>query len=352
MHFSRGPGAGDPLPRTSPSCSFPSGSSPLPACAARRRQLGALAGLAALAALGVYRNAAHAAEPACRLLVGYGAGGGADHVARLVADSLSQDGCLTVVENRPGAAGQIALQEASRASAERPTLLLGTVGSVSIAPLLAQAPPAGSPLLPLAIVASTPHVLLAAAPAARLPGLLDEARKHPGQLGYASLGVGSSAHLVGELLCRQAGVQMTHIPYPGSARAMTDLQGGHVPVLVSTLQAALPLMRQGRLQALAVTGSRRSALAPQVATFAEFGIAGMDQQAWYGVLAPASWPEPRRGVLAARLGRVLAAPALRQRLRADGAEPAGLTGAAAQDYLARQREVWQQAVALVGARLG
>ncbi|MGO4329945.1 Bug family tripartite tricarboxylate transporter substrate binding protein [Cupriavidus sp. 2TAF22] len=321
------------------------------ASAARRRQLGALAGLSALAVLGLYRHPAHAAEPACRLLVGYGAGGGADHVARLVADSLSLDGCLTVVENRPGAAGQIALQEAARAPADRPTLLLGTVGSVSIAPLLA--PQALAPgLVPLAIVASTPHVLLTATADMRLPELLDEARRHPGQLGYASLGIGSSAHLVGELLCRQADVQMTHIPYPGSARAMTDLQGGHVSVLVSTLQAALPLVRQGRLRALAVTGSRRSALAPQVATFGESGIAGMDQQAWYGVLAPASWAAPRRAALAARLGRVMAAPALRQRLQADGAEPVALTGAAAQDYLRRQREVWQQAVALVGARLG
>ncbi|WP_454721274.1 MULTISPECIES: tripartite tricarboxylate transporter substrate-binding protein [Cupriavidus] len=354
MPVSRGPDAGAPPLRTRPSRSAPFPDPLSPAAAARRRQLGALAGLSALAALGLHRAPAHASEPACRLLVGYGAGGGADHVARLVADALSQDGCLTVVENRPGAAGQIALQEAARASAGRPTLLLGTVGSVSIAPLLARAPAAGQPLLPLAIVASTPHVLLTSASAASmsLPGLLEAARRQPGQIGYASLGIGSSAHLVGELLCRQAGVQMTHIPYPGSARAMTDLQGGHVSVLFSTLQAALPLMRQGRLRALAVTGARRSALAPQVATFGESGIAGMAQQAWYGVLAPSSWAAPRRAALGARLGRVLAAPALHERLHADGAEPVALTGAAAQDYLAGQREVWQQAVALIGTRLG
>ncbi|WP_020204555.1 MULTISPECIES: Bug family tripartite tricarboxylate transporter substrate binding protein [Cupriavidus] len=352
MPFSWGPGAGDPPPRTCPSRFSPFPASLPPADAARRRQLGALAGLSAAAALGLYRAPAHAAEPACRLLVGYGAGGGADHVARLVADALSQDGSLTVVENRPGAAGQIALHEAARASAARPTLLLGTVGSVSIAPLLAQAQPLS--LMPLAIIASTPHVLLssASAPAMHLPALLEDARRHPGEIGYASLGIGSSAHLVGELLCRQAGVQMTHIPYPGSARAMTDLQGGYVPVLVSTLQASLPLMRQGRLRALAVTGTRRSALAPQVATFGEFGIAGMAQQAWYGVLAPSSWTAPQRTALVERLGRVLAAPALHERLHADGAEPVALTGMAAQDYLAGQREVWQQAVALVGARLG
>lgn len=347
------PGPGRPPRRTD--ASFPS--FPLfpdvPASWPRRRHL---TQLGALAALGAGMRAAHATTLACRLLVGYGAGGGADHVARLVADSLSEDGCFTIVENRAGAAGQVALQEAVRAPAQRPTLLLGTVGSISIAPLLAPQAITVGALQPLAIVACTPHVLLVAAPAAspglRLPDLLAEARRHPGRLGYASLGVGSSAHLVGELLCRQASVEMAHIPYPGSARAMADLQGGHVQVLVSTLQAALPLMRQGRLRALAVTGSLRSTLAPEVGTFEEFGIAGMDQQAWYGVLAPMSWSVARRAALAGRLGRLLAGQALRQRLRTDGAEPVALIGADAQDFLARQRNVWHQAIELVGTRLG
>lgn len=304
---------------------------------------------------------AHAAAP-LHLLVGYGAGGGADHVARIVADSLSADGEPVIVDNRPGAAGQIAMHEAARAGNERPTLLLGTVGSVSIGPLLAGTPEAPArPLHPLAIVASTPHVLLIAGDGtraradearARLLGLIAEARRRPGEIAYASLGVHSSAHLVGELMCRQAGVSMAHVPYPGSARALVDLQGGHVAVLVSTLQAALPLMRQGRVRALAVTGKSRSPLAPAVPTFAESGIDGMGQDAWYGVLASSGIPEPRRAALSDRLTRVLRDPSLRQRLAQDGAEPLSLTGPQAVDYLDRQREVWRQAIAAVSGRLG
>lgn len=294
-----------------------------------------------------------------RLLVGYAAGGGADHVARIVAESLSTDGESTIVDNRPGAAGQIALHEAARAA--RPTLLLGTVGSVSIGPLLASSPEIPArPLHPLAIVASTPHVLLVAgdgthwrADDARraLQQRLAEARRRPGETAYASLGVHSSAHLVGELMCRQAGVSMSHVPYPGSARALIDLQGGHVALLVSTLQASLPLMRQGRVRALAVTRRVRSALAPTVPTFAEAGIAGMLQDAWYGVLAASSVPGAHRTALSVRLARLLRDPALQRRLGQDGAEPLGLTGQDAIDYLARQRDVWRATITTVSDRL-
>lgn len=301
-----------------------------------------------------------AAEP-LRLLVGYAAGGGADHVARTVAESLSNDGEPTIVDNRPGAAGQIALHEAARTPAARPTLLFGTVGSVSIAPLLASAleTPARA-LQPLAIVASTPHVLLTAADGAHwgaddarraLQRWLAEARRHPGTIAYASLGIHSSAHLVGELMCHQAGVSMTHIPYPGSARALVDLQGGHVALLVSTLQASLPLMRQGRVRALAVTGREPSALAPAVPTFAEAGISQMLQDAWYGVLATPSLDKARRASLSMRLPTVLRDTSLRQRLAQDGAEPLGLTGVDAVDYLARQREVWRRTIAAVADRV-
>ena len=296
------------------------------------------------------------------LLVGYAAGGGADHVARIVADSLSGDGEATIVDNRPGASGQIAMHEAARAGAERQTLLLGTVGSVSIGPLLASSPEAPArQLQPLAIVANTPHVLLMAGDGTRtqpdqaratLQRRLADAREHPGEIAYASLGIHSSAHLVGELMCRQAGVSMAHVPYPGSARALVDLQGGHVALLVSTLQAALPLMRQGRVRALAVTGHARSPLAPAVPTFSEAGIGGMFQDAWYGVLASPGVPETRRMALAARLTRLLRDPALRQRLAQDGAEPLSLTGQQAIDYLDQQREVWRQALAAVSNRLG
>lgn len=301
-----------------------------------------------------------AADEPLHLLVGYAAGGGADNIARIVSASLSVDGAPTLVENRPGAAGQVAMHEAARAPLERPTLLLGTVGSVSIGPLLASGPEAPvRSLQPLAIIGSTPHVLLMAGDGERtadaraaLLQQLAEARRRPGEIPYASLGIHSSAHLVGELMCRQAGVSMVHVPYPGSARALVDLQGGHVRLLVSTLQAALPLMQQGRVRALAVTGKTRSPLAPSVPTFAEAGIPGMLQAAWYGVLAAPSLPASHGQALSARFARLLHAPALRQRLAQGGAEPLSLTGQQAVDYLARQRDIWRQAIAAVADRIG
>ncbi|MGO4303419.1 Bug family tripartite tricarboxylate transporter substrate binding protein [Cupriavidus sp. RAF12] len=324
---------------------------------ARRRLL---CGLALWPLAAPWRPAV-ATDTVMHLLVGYAAGGGADHIARLLADSLSADGATIIVENRPGAAGQVALHEAARAAADRQTLLLGTVGSVSISPLIAAAPePPATPLQPIAIVASTPHVLLMAGDGRRvreadartaLQARLAEARRRPGELVYASLGVHSSAHLVGELMCHQASVSMTHVPYPGSARALVDLQGGHVAMLVSTLQAALPLMRQGRVRALAVTGAVRSPLAPSVPTFAELGVDGMRQDAWYGVLAAPSVSAAQCVALSRRFARLLQDPALRRRLGQDGAEPLGLTGEQAVDYLARQREVWRQAILKVSDRL-
>lgn len=327
--------------------------------ATRRRLLGALA----LLPLVRPWNDAGAVQAAIYMLVGYGAGGGADHIARLLADSLTTDGVLTLVENRPGAAGQVALHEAARAGTQRQTLLLGTVGSVSIGPLLTPASPtdaASAALQPIAVVASTPHVLLIAGDGTRagdtdaraqLRARLEEARRRPGELAYASLGIHSSAHLVGELMCHQAGVSMTHIPYPGSARALIDLQGGHVALLVSTLQASLPLMRQGKVRALAVTGRARSPLAPATPTFAEAGIDGMWQEAWYGVLAAPSVTTTQCAALSHRFQRLLHDPTLQRRLGQDGAEPLGLTGPRAVDYLARQREVWRQAIARVADRL-
>lgn len=327
----------------------------------RRRQclrLAAAGMLVATAGLVLPRLAPAADLP--HLVVGYGAGGGADHVARLVADGLAADGFPVLVENRPGAAGLVALQAVLRAQAGRPMLLLGTVGSVSIAPLLSQQAADAERLHPVAVIASTPHVLLTSgaapagvAPVAELHAWLEHARQQPGQLAFASLGIHSSAHLVGELMCRQAGVDMAHIPYPGSARALTDLQGGHIAMLVSTLQAALPLLRQGRVRALAVTGERRSPLAPSTPTFAEAGIGGMVQSAWYGLLAAPGMPRSHYEGLAERLQRLLQGqPALRQRLRQDGAQPLALSGAAAAAYLAAQREMWREVIGQVRSRLG
>lgn len=335
-----------------------------PTSAVRRRLLAALGLTPALPLLPLLPlsggwSRAYAAQPVFHLLVGYGAGGGADHVARLVADCMTADGALTIVENRPGAAGQVAMHEVARAGNQRQTLLLGTVGSVSIGPLLTPAAQEAAPatLRPIAVVASTPHVLLMAGDGAhgdartQLLACLARARQRPGELAYASLGVHSSAHLVGELMCHQAGVSMTHVPYPGSARALIDLQGGHVALLVSTLQASLPLMRQGKVRALAVTGHARSPLAPATPTFAEAGIDGMWQEAWYGVLAAPSVPATQCTQLSHRLQRLLRDASLRRRLGQDGAEPLGLTGAQAVDYLAAQREVWRQAVQRVSGRL-
>ena len=232
-----------------------------------------------------------------RLIVPFAAGGGNDTLARLIGENLSQAlGQRVIVDNRGGAGGVVGAELAARAEADGYTLFLGGVGSHAINPVI-RAKLAYDPVRdfsPISLIATAPLVVVAhpALGIRTIAELLAWAGRHPGQLEYASNGVGSSSHLAAELFATSAAIRLTHIPYKGLAPAMADLLSGQVKLMFSSVIAILPFVQAGRLTAIAVTGMTRSPLLPAVATVNESGLPGYNASSWYGILAPANTAPP------------------------------------------------------------
>ncbi|MCC7283614.1 MAG: tripartite tricarboxylate transporter substrate binding protein, partial [Acetobacteraceae bacterium] len=254
----------------------------------RRRVLVAMAATAAAGDAG--------AQPgfpsrAVRVVVPFGAGGGTDNLIRLlephVARSLGQP---LVIENRPGAGGIVGTEMVARSEPDGYTLV-ALDSTFCINPGLFPSLPYDSArdLAPVTILARAPVVLLAhpSLPVRTLPELIALARAKPGELAYASGGNGAPTHLAGEMLKAEANIQITHIPYRGTGPAMNDIVAGHVPLGVNGLSASRPHILDGRVRALAVTGDRRAAAFPDVPTFAELGLPGVDMYTHWGVLTRA-----------------------------------------------------------------
>lgn len=293
---------------------------------ARRALLGVLA-----APIAVRRAAASWPDRPVRLLHGFAPGGTADIIARLLAgpvgDALGQP---VVVEPRPGAGGNIASAALARAPADGYTLGLLTGGhavSAAFAQGLTFDPVADFDFV--AMVARYAFVIVVRqdSPVRDLAGLLALARERPGRVTFGSAGVGSTHHLVGEMLNAAAGVQMLHVPYRGDAAGTTALLGGEVTAMVTTSAGVLPYVRAGTLRCLAVSAARRSALLPDVPTVAEAALPGFEAPTWIGIAAPRGLPPEVLARLHGVVARVTAAPAMRQRLvelldgEADAASP-------------------------------
>jgi tripartite-type tricarboxylate transporter receptor subunit TctC len=232
-----------------------------------------------------------------KLLVGYAPGGGVDIVARLLAEPLRQAlGQPALVENRPGASAMIAAQAVARGANDGHTLLMAAAGEIAVNPALFKARMTYDPareLQPVALVAAFPNVIVAhpALPARTPAELLAHARAHPGQLSYASSGIGNPQHLAGEMLNRMAGTDILHVPYRGAAPALTDVAAGRVSLNFSSLGPALPLIRDGRLRAIAVTSRERMPQLPDVPALAEVpGLQEYELVNWFGLFAPATMP--------------------------------------------------------------
>ncbi len=290
-----------------------------------------------------------------RLLIGFSPGGGADIVARSLTPRMTEAlGQQVVVENRPGANGIIAAEVAAKSPPDGYTLLIAP-GNYAFAPAMVAKLPFDmtTAFAPVGQIAETPllAVVHPSLPARNIAQLLALAKSRPGQLTYASGGIGGSGHLATELLRSLTQVDLVHVPYKGNGAAITDLIGGQVSMCFCTLPSVITHARSGRLRALAVTTARRSAAAPDIPTLAEAGVKDYDMSQWYGLLAPAGTPAAIIERLNAEVGKALNHPETRNRLQGEGAEPAGGTAQAFGAFFRAEIAKWTRVVQKAGIRV-
>ena len=295
------------------------------------------AGLAALAllALVVDTRFARAADAyptrPVKIMVGANAGGGTDVIARMLAEKFA-DGLKQpfVVENRPGASNTIAADLTAKAPPDGYTLLVATNTGQAIAPHLMKL--GFDPLKqvqPVGLVVVVPNVLVVGptVPYTSVKELVAAAKAKPGEIKYASSGVGSTQHIAGEAFDQAAGIKTIHIPYKGSAQAHVDVLSGEVQMMFDTTSSAMPQIKAGKFRPLAVTSPARSAELPNVPTIAEAGYPAAEMTTWYGLFVTGGTPKPVVDALAAELKKALALPDVQAKLRGLGGEPGKLTTA-------------------------
>jgi len=287
-------------------------------------------------------------ERPVRILVPFPPGGAVDLVARLLAARLAVDlGRPFLVESKAGAGGILATDAVAKASGDGYTLLLTTPNHTINAALNPKLPyDTERDLIPVAIVAEIPEVLVShpAAPFADFAGFVNDARRRPGKLNYASAGIGTLPHVSMELLLRGLGLQVTHVPYKGAAPAMTDLLAGQVQLKMDTYATSTQYVRLGRLRALAIASRTRSTLMPDVPTVAEQGLPGYEGILWIGMMAPAGTPKVIVDKLAAASARAVRTPELAERFRRDGIEPDGDTLGAFSARISREIAQWRDVI--------
>ncbi|MBL8376259.1 MAG: tripartite tricarboxylate transporter substrate binding protein [Burkholderiales bacterium] len=284
-----------------------------------------------------------------RLIVPYGVGGGSDFVGRLVGQKLSEQlGQQVVVENRPGAASLVGTEAAARAAPDGYTLLLADSG-FTINPAFyrnIKYDPTKD-FAPVSVVAETPYLLVVnpSLPfAGSLKDFLAAAKAQPGRINVGSAGNGSGTHLTAELLKLRAGIDLTHVPYKSAGAAVGDVVGGQIQATMSSPPAALPLVKAGKLRALAAAAAKRSSLMPDVPTFLEGGVEGVQVTNWYSVMAVAGTPRPIIQRLHAEVARAVASPDMRERLNGGGLEPAPNTPEEFGRMVAGELTRWMQVI--------
>jgi tripartite-type tricarboxylate transporter receptor subunit TctC len=300
----------------------------------------------ALASAGAARADDYPSHP-IRLVVPYAAGGGADSVARVIAKRVGETiGQPIVIENRGGAGSIIGTELVNKSAPDGYTLLMGQSGPISINPAVYKSLPY-DPLkdfAPVAMTTSYPYIMVVS-PALGVKTLgefVALAKSKPGELNYGTTGVGAANHLVTELFDSRAGIRMTHIPYRGTALAVTDLLAGHVQVVFSDPISALQHIHAGTLVALAVTSKERSPVAPDVPTIAESGYPGFDAIAWHGILAPAGTPPAIISKLNAEIVAALKDPETRELLEKQAMQTVGSSPEAFSDFIRQDIAVWKQ----------
>ena len=290
------------------------------------------------------------------IIVPFAAGGTTDILARVLAQGLTTElGQSVIVDNRAGAGGNIGGQTAARAAADGYTLFMGTVGTHAINAALYKKMPFDpiKDFAPLTRVANVPNLLVAnpAQPYKNVHELIAYAKANPGKINFGSSGSGSSIHLSGELFKSMAKVDMQHVPYKGSAPAVTDLLGNQIGIMFDNMPSAIQHVRSGKLRPLAVTTAKRSPELPDVPTIAEAGVPGYEATSWFGMFAPAATPAPIVAKLNAAIARVLAQPATRKKIEEQGAEVYSETPEQFAAFIKQESVKWGKVVKESGASL-
>jgi tripartite-type tricarboxylate transporter receptor subunit TctC len=323
----------------------------------------ALAAVALACAVGAIAPAQAQSWPtkSVRIVVPFPPAGTTDIVARSVASELQKMwGQSVVIDNRPGAGGNIGSDVVAKSAPDGYTLLMGTVGTHSInASLFAQN---GQKMpfdpvkdfVPITLCAAVPNVMVIypKLPVNTVPEFITYAKANPGKINMASSGNGTSIHLTGELFKTVTGVYMVHLPYRGSAPALTDLMSGNVNVMFDNLPSAMPFIKSGKLKALAVTSKNPSPALPGVPTIEQAaGLKDFDASSWFGLFAPAGTPRAIVDKIQADVAKALSVPEVRERLQSQGAEPGGNTPDQFASFIKAETEKWARVVKLSNAKV-
>ena len=319
----------------------------------KRTLMRATAGALLLLAAPLSMAQAWPARP-IRLVVPFPPGGLIDNMARLVGSRLSQElGQPVVIDNKPGAGGNVGAAEVARAPADGYTLLMASPALTISPAIYKNLPYQPSQLAPVALLGRVPNVLLVnpASGIGKVQDLISRAKAKSGQLNYASNGNGTSLHLSAELFKRRSETFITHVPYRGAAAAITALLSGEVDMMFDNLPSAIGQIQAGKLRALAVTTAQRSTALPDVPTLAEAGMEGFNVSAWFGVAAPAGLPAPVATRLADALQKVVQQPEVAAAMQRQGADPAFMDAASAAAVLNADAAQWKQVAAFAKIQL-
>lgn len=301
-----------------------------------------------LPAPGAVQAQAWPAKPV-RFVAPFPPGGPVDVLARLIGQKITErSGIAVLVENRPGAAGNLGIDIVAKAAPDGHTLLHVPAGNITINATLLRDMPFNweRDFSPVTMIATVPNLLAVhpAVPARNVQELVTYSRANPGKLTYGSPGIGSGLHLSGELFRREAGIDIAHVPYKGTTQAMNDLIGGQLTMMFGALPTLMPQVRAGKLRALAVTSGQRTAAAPDLLTLAESGLPGFNVNSWYAIMAPAKTPPDVVASIAEEVRRILGLAEVRQALDAQGLTPVGMQPPEFAALIKRETATWAKVI--------
>nr|WP_232232407.1 MULTISPECIES: tripartite tricarboxylate transporter substrate binding protein [unclassified Cupriavidus] len=320
------------------------------------RALGAIALATSLAACatGALAQGGYPDRP-IRIIVPWPAGGGVDAVTRTVAEKMSASlGQQVIVDNRPGATGNIGAGMGAKAAPDGYTLLVASAPMAINASLHKNLPfDLGKDFAPLGLMASSPYMLVVnPSVAGSVKELVARARAEPGKLSYASVGPGTQQNVVSEVFKESAHINVVHAPYKGGPQALTDMVGGHIHMMFHGVPAVMPFVKGGQLKAIAVASRQRLPLFPEVPTMAEAGFPGIEASEWYGLVAPAGTPKDIVALLGKEIDKALNAPGVRQQLASKGYDPAAQSSPDQfASFMAAEQKKWALAIKETGFRL-